>query len=85
MAEHTLHVALRQDGPIPLDVGFTCGPGDTLAIFGPSGSGKTTVLRSIAGLYRPAVAMVQAGGETWSDSARGVWVQPRVVLTVAPR
>ena len=31
-------------------------PGDVLAIFGPSGSGKTTILRSIAGLYRPAHA-----------------------------
>ena len=28
-----------------------------LAIFGPSGSGKTTILRSIAGLYRPAHAL----------------------------
>ena len=31
MAERTLHVTLRQDGPIPLDVHFTCGTGDTLA------------------------------------------------------
>jgi molybdate transport system ATP-binding protein len=76
VAERTLHVTLRQDGPIPLDVHFTCGTGDTLAIFGPSGSGKTTVLRSIAGLYRPAEAMVRAGGETWSNTTTGVWRPP---------
>ena len=47
--------------PIPLDVEFTCDPGDVLAIFGPSGSGKTTILRTIAGLYRPAHAAVRVG------------------------
>ena len=36
---------LRQPGPIPLDVEFTCDSGEVLAIFGPSGSGKTTILR----------------------------------------
>jgi ABC-type dipeptide/oligopeptide/nickel transport system ATPase subunit len=43
VADRTLAVTLRQIGPIPLDVGFTCDAGDVLAIFGPSGSGKTTV------------------------------------------
>ena len=52
--DRRLSVRLRQSGPIPLDVEFTCDPGDVLAIFGPSGSGKTTILRTIAGLYRPA-------------------------------
>lgn len=76
MSEHALAVTLRQDGPIPLEVAFTCGAGDTLAIFGPSGSGKTTVLRAIAGLYAPAEASVLAGGRTWSDTSQGVWVPP---------
>ena len=61
MADRRLSVSLRQPAPIPLDVEFTCDPGDVLAIFGPSGSGKTTILRSIAGLYRPAHASVRAG------------------------
>ena len=61
MADRTLAVALRQDGPIPLGIEFTCRPGAVLAIFGPSGAGKTTVLRSIAGLYRPTSARVVSG------------------------
>ncbi len=74
MADRHLAVSLRQTGPIPLDVAFECGAGETLVIFGPSGSGKTTVLRAIAGLYAPSTAVVRAGGETWTDTARGVHV-----------
>ncbi|MQA28822.1 MAG: molybdenum ABC transporter ATP-binding protein [Luteitalea sp.] len=71
MASRTLSVTLRQHGPIPLDVGLTCDAGDVLAIFGPSGSGKTTVLRSIAGLYRPEHARVISGDDAWTDTASG--------------
>lgn len=75
MVDRTLEVALEQSGPIPLDIAFTCGPGQVLALFGASGSGKTTILRSIAGLYSPASARV-AIGETWLDSAAGVNLPP---------
>jgi molybdate transport system ATP-binding protein len=70
-ADRTLAVTLRQSGPIPLDVAFSCGAGDVLAVFGASGSGKTTVLRSIAGLYRPQFASIRSGAEVWSDTASG--------------
>ncbi|MGH9145663.1 MAG: molybdenum ABC transporter ATP-binding protein [Vicinamibacterales bacterium] len=73
MADRHLSVSLRQAGPIPLDVEFACDPGDVLAVFGPSGSGKTTILRSIAGLYRPADARVRSGSETWTDTTSGVF------------
>jgi molybdate transport system ATP-binding protein len=69
-----LSVRLRQPGPIPLDVEFACAPRDVLAIFGPSGSGKTTILRTIAGLYRPTDAIVRSGGEPWTDTASDVFV-----------
>ena len=69
MADRRLSVSLRQPGPIPVDVEFTCEPGSVLAIFGPSGSGKTTILRAIAGLYRPAHAVVRSGAETWVDTS----------------
>jgi molybdate transport system ATP-binding protein len=63
-----LSVQVRQDAPIPLDVSFTCGPDDVLAIFGPSGSGKTTLLRCIAGLHAPRHARIVCNGETWTDT-----------------
>jgi molybdate transport system ATP-binding protein len=64
-----LSVEIRQDGPIPLDLSFTCEPDQVLAIFGRSGSGKTTLLRAIAGLYRPRHAVVRLGSDIWTDTA----------------
>jgi len=76
VADRPLSVALRQGGPIPLDVEFTCHSGDVLAIFGPSGSGKTTILRSVAGLYTPSHASVYSGVDTWTDTETGAFVPP---------
>ena len=56
---------------------LACRPGELLALVGPSGSGKTTVLRAIAGLYRPASGRIVAGGETWFDSDTGIMVSPQ--------
>ncbi|MFN3854877.1 MAG: sulfate/molybdate ABC transporter ATP-binding protein [Phreatobacter sp.] len=74
--DQTLHVTIRQDGPIPLDVSLTCAAGEMLALVGPSGSGKTTTLRTIAGLYRPASGLVRAGATVWFDSAAGIDLPP---------
>jgi molybdate transport system ATP-binding protein len=74
--DRRLSVSLRQTASIPLDVEFTCGPGEVLAIFGPSGSGKSTILRSIAGLYRPVDAAVRCGEEVWTDTAAGTFTPP---------
>ena len=74
MPDHVLAVSLKQAAPIPLDVTFTCGPGQVLALFGPSGSGKTTILRSIAGLYQPETARITMGSDTWQDAKAGVHV-----------
>jgi molybdate transport system ATP-binding protein len=76
VADRRLSVRLRQRDPIPLDVEFTCDAGEVLAIFGPSGSGKTTILRSIAGLYRPQLASVRSGVETWSETATQTFTPP---------
>jgi molybdate transport system ATP-binding protein len=75
-ADTRLSVSLRQPGPIPLDVEFACGSGDVLAIFGPSGSGKTTILRSIAGLYRPEMATIRAGSAVWTDTRTNCFLPP---------
>ena len=76
VADRRLSVNLRQSVPIPLGVEFAVDPGDVLAIFGPSGSGKTTILRTIAGLYRPEGASVRSGAETWTDTATGTFAPP---------
>jgi molybdate transport system ATP-binding protein len=76
VADRPLSVTLRQGGPIPLDVEFTCHSGEVLAIFGPSGSGKTTILRSVAGLYKPSHASVYSGADTWTDTETGTFVPP---------
>ncbi len=63
---------MRQQAPVPLDAELDCAPGEILGLVGPSGSGKTTVLRSIAGLHRPAEGRVLAGVECWLDTAKAI-------------
>jgi putative ABC transport system ATP-binding protein len=58
-----------------LDVGFTCEPGEHIAVTGPSGSGKSTLLALLAGLDNPDGGHVVVAGEVVShrsarDSAR---------------
>jgi len=74
MAAGLLHVRLRQSAPFPLAVEFTAPPGSVTALFGPSGSGKTTVLRVIAGLHRPAEALVSCGADRWTDTQSGTFL-----------
>ncbi len=66
------YVKLKQIGPIPLDIEFTCKKGEIFVIVGPSGSGKTTILRSIAGLYSPAIGNINCHGNLWSDTINNV-------------
>ncbi|MCM5569303.1 ABC transporter ATP-binding protein [Burkholderiaceae bacterium FT117] len=72
-----LALELRQAGPIPLDLSLRCGPGELLALVGPSGSGKTTILRSVAGLYRPAWGKVDCAGQCWLDTDAGIHLPAR--------
>lgn len=76
MADSALSVTLRQAAPIQLDVGFDLAPGEVTALFGASGAGKTTILRCIAGLYRPAVGRIAGDPEVWFDSDANIWLPP---------
>jgi molybdate transport system ATP-binding protein len=49
---------------------------ETVALVGPSGAGKSSVLRAVAGLFRPDRGLVALGGETWLDTSRGLDVAP---------
>jgi molybdate transport system ATP-binding protein len=75
-SEAGLYVRLRQLGPIPLDVDLSCRDGELLALVGPSGAGKSTVLRAIAGLYRPQAGRIVCAGEVWFDTAAGIDLPP---------
>ena len=68
----SIHVLLKQAGPIPLDVSLACNTGEILVILGPSGSGKTTILRAISGLYTPEFGNVRCNGEQWLDTAANI-------------
>jgi molybdate transport system ATP-binding protein len=63
-------------GALKLDVAFEVTAGQCLALAGPSGAGKTSVLRIVAGLVRPERGRVEANGELWLDTDRGVDVAP---------
>ncbi len=76
-AQTGLSAVLRQSGPIPLDAEVTCVAGELLALVGPSGAGKSTILRSIAGLYRPAEGRIVCDDVVWLDSDRRVHLPPQ--------
>jgi molybdate transport system ATP-binding protein len=63
-------------GALDLDLTVEVAAGECLAVAGPSGAGKTSLLRVAAGLLRPEHGLVEAGGETWLDTRRGVDVPP---------
>jgi molybdate transport system ATP-binding protein len=71
---------LRADITLPrrsfdLRVELTLG-NETLALVGPSGAGKTSLLRTLAGLERPAAGRISLGKELWLDTDRGVQLGP---------
>ncbi len=63
-------------GALELEVGLQVEAGECLALAGPSGAGKTSVLRIAAGLVRPRRGRVEANGETWLDTDRGINLAP---------
>src|SRR5205823_897695 len=67
---------LRLDIALPLRafelrLDLAVGP-ETVALVGPSGAGKSTVLRTVAGLARPAAGRITVGGEAWFDAERRI-------------
>ncbi|MFM8746453.1 MAG: molybdenum ABC transporter ATP-binding protein [Aestuariivirga sp.] len=50
--------------------------GPVTAVFGASGSGKTSLVNVIAGLLRPDRGVVEIGGKTLTDTAKGILLPP---------
>ena len=70
----SLDVAVRHSvGQFNLNVDVRLGHGLT-ALVGPSGSGKTTLLNIIAGLVRPAHAVIRVGDDLLADTTKGIWI-----------
>lgn len=58
------------------EVSLSVQPGEHIAIIGPSGSGKSSLLRSVAGLIRPAAGRITWADETWFDTDGTQWIEP---------
>ena len=60
-----------------LDVDFSAGNGEILALLGASGSGKSTALQCVAGIRRPDWGRIELDGEVLFDSERHIDLPPR--------
>ncbi len=75
-ATDQLNIAVRHRlSRIELDVSLAVGR-ETLALVGPSGAGKTSVLRAVAGLFKPDHALITLRGRTLTDTERHVNLPP---------
>lgn len=49
------------------DINLEIAHGETFVLIGPSGSGKTVLLKTMAGIYKPAKGHVYCEGEDWQN------------------
>jgi ABC-type polysaccharide/polyol phosphate transport system ATPase subunit len=57
-------------------ISFTIGEGETVAIVGRNGSGKSTILKIIAGVYRPTAGQVRVSGQVGALIELGAGFHP---------
>ncbi|GAB3251849.1 molybdenum ABC transporter ATP-binding protein [Chitinimonas naiadis] len=69
------NLRLKQ-GDFLLNVALQLPAGGVSVLFGPSGSGKTSLLRCMAGLESGVSGQLLVNGETWQDTARGLFLPP---------
>lgn len=62
------HVTVILGGEVILkDINLEVSHGETVVLIGPSGSGKTVLLKTMAGIYKPAEGHVYCEGEDWQN------------------
>ena len=59
-----------------LDVDFSLGDGERVAVLGPNGAGKSTMLAVLAGILRPDTGRAELDGRRLYDRGRHHWVPP---------
>lgn len=67
----------KRYGAFLLDVDFSAGNRERVALLGASGSGKTAALRCAAGIDRPDWGYIELDGRVLFDSERGVCLPPQ--------
>ena len=67
----------KRYGDFQLDVDFSAGSGDMLALLGASGCGKSATLRCVAGIDRPDQGHIELDGRVLFDSEKGVNLPPQ--------
>ena len=67
----------KRYGDFLLDVDFSAGGGEVLALLGASGSGKSSALQCIAGIRRPDWGRIELDGQVLFDSQRGIDLPPQ--------
>lgn len=72
-----LSVDLHHDfGGFELNVRFEAPQSGATALFGPSGAGKSSILKAIAGLWRPQHCRIAFGDEVLTDTKQRIFVPP---------
>lgn len=64
-------------GKMTLEVDSQIHPGDLTVIYGVSGAGKTSILRMLAGLFKPDSGKIEVNNSCWFDSEKRIDVKPR--------
>ncbi len=64
-------------GPFELDVKMNISKGAFVSLYGQSGAGKTSVLRMLAGVFKPHDGLIEVDGNTWFDNRKGIWRKPQ--------
>ena len=78
-----ISISLKKDlqgahGKMTLEVESRINPGDLVVIYGVSGAGKTSILRMLAGLFRPESGKIEVNDTCWFDSQKNINVKPQL-------
>jgi iron complex transport system ATP-binding protein len=63
------------------DVSFALEPGKLIAVLGPNGAGKSSLLKILAGSWKPTTGIVKADGKALDQWERGALARRRSVLS----